>query len=157
MQWRDKEQVQRSTLPSQHLLAPCRLLHLCHVCAATMQVMRDCSLDDGDVARLLTRTVDLLRQVGSLCVLRVLCMGRAGFMQSRCGRHTSRTSPLPCLPAPVPVPPGRLLRHAAAAPAARRTPGGCCDGPQTHLGPGGVTAEGQAASAGPSLDASAIA
>lgn len=29
-----------------------------------VQVMADCSLDDGDVARLLTRTVDLLRQVG---------------------------------------------------------------------------------------------
>lgn len=27
------------------------------------EVMRDCSLDDGDVARLLTRTTDLLRQV----------------------------------------------------------------------------------------------
>lgn len=29
------------------------------------EVMKDCSLDDGDVARLLTRTVDLLRQVGA--------------------------------------------------------------------------------------------
>jgi len=32
--------------------------------------MKDCSLDDGDVARLLTRTVDLLRQVGAAAALR---------------------------------------------------------------------------------------
>ena len=32
------------------------------------EVMADCSLDDGDIVRLLTRTADLLRQVRSSCV-----------------------------------------------------------------------------------------
>jgi superfamily II RNA helicase len=27
------------------------------------EIMQDCSLDDGDIARLLTRTLDMLRQV----------------------------------------------------------------------------------------------
>lgn len=42
--------------------APARL-PACASTHACMQIMADCSLDDGDIARLLIRTADLLKQV----------------------------------------------------------------------------------------------
>jgi hypothetical protein len=41
--------------------------HATHACFLPSWTLQDCSLDDGDIARLLTRTVDLLRQVCGCC------------------------------------------------------------------------------------------
>ena len=47
------------------------------LCVCVCVCVQDCSLDDGDVARLLTRTVDLLRQVLNLLRLPLLCRSAA--------------------------------------------------------------------------------
>ena len=60
---------------------------LCHP-----QVMRDCSLDDGDVARLLTRTADLLRQVA--CCEHLLPPLRAAARRAKAGMERSPISDL---------------------------------------------------------------
>ena len=53
------------------------------------ELMDECGVDEGDVARLLRRTIDMLSQVMSAVELSVKRMGAAGNwgIECRCRRH----------------------------------------------------------------------